>query len=94
MSGGSERDACEMAACTSCAAASIFRSSVNCNVMVVRPRELEDDMPDRLVWQHEHRSCRRLVPTDVIDCPRAGLDLNQGEVAVEVIARFVTGHDA
>ena len=44
MSGGSERDACEMADCTSCAAASMFRSSENWSVIVVRPSELDEDI--------------------------------------------------
>src|SRR5580765_6065961 len=38
--GGSWRSAPEIAACTSCAAASMLRSSVNCSVIEVEPSEL------------------------------------------------------
>ena len=38
--GGSWRSAAEIAACTSCAAASMLRSSVNCSVIDVEPSEL------------------------------------------------------
>ena len=40
---GSWRSVLEMAACTSCAAASMLRSSVNCSVMLVLPR-LDDEV--------------------------------------------------
>src|SRR5256885_15115124 len=39
---GSWRSVLEMAACTSCAAASMLRSKVNCSVMLVLPRLDED----------------------------------------------------
>src|SRR5260370_34080555 len=40
---GSWRSVLEIAACTSCAAASMLRSSVNCSVMFVLPR-FDDDV--------------------------------------------------
>ncbi len=39
---GSRRSVCEIAACTSCAAASTLRSSANCMVMFVLPCSLEE----------------------------------------------------
>ena len=42
MPGGSWRSVLEIAACTSWAAASMFRESENCNVMLVPPRVLDD----------------------------------------------------
>ena len=42
MLAGSRRTTAAIAACTSCAAASISRSSVNCKVVLVLPRELEE----------------------------------------------------
>ncbi len=44
MFGGSCRAARAMAACTSCAAASMLRSSVNWMVICTLPSELTDDM--------------------------------------------------
>src|SRR2546422_6920974 len=44
MPGGSCRSVFEIAACTSWAAASMFRDSVNCSVMLVPPKVLEDVM--------------------------------------------------
>src|SRR5438552_15839349 len=44
MPGGSCRSVFEMAACTSCAAASMSRESVNCSVMLVPPKVLDDVM--------------------------------------------------
>ncbi len=41
---GSAPCAREIAACTSCAAASMFRLRSNCSVISVLPSELEDDM--------------------------------------------------
>ncbi len=41
---GNSPEAREIAAWTSCAAASIGRLRANCSVMLVDPRELEDDM--------------------------------------------------
>src|SRR5882724_7806324 len=41
---GSDPPAREMAACTSCAAASMLRLRSNCSVMLVAPSELDDDM--------------------------------------------------
>src|SRR6266496_1587759 len=42
---GSWRSVLEMAACTSCAAASMFRSRVNCSVMFVLPR-----LDEEVIW--------------------------------------------
>ena len=42
MSGGRLRRASEMAVCTSCAAASMLRSSENCSVICVMPLALEE----------------------------------------------------
>src|SRR5437867_12435398 len=42
---GSWRSVLEIAACTSCAAASMLRSSVNCSVMLVLPR-----LDDEVIW--------------------------------------------
>src|SRR5690348_6430509 len=44
MFGGSCLAACAMAACTSCAAASMSRSNVNCTVIFTEPSELTDDI--------------------------------------------------
>ena len=44
MSCGSCRCVCAIAACTSCAAPSMSRSSENCRVMFVEPSPLELDM--------------------------------------------------
>src|SRR5260370_21261044 len=43
-SGGSGDRVLAIIDCTSCAAASMLRSSVNCSVMLVLPRALEDVM--------------------------------------------------
>ncbi len=51
MSAGSERCTRAIAICTSCAAASMLRSSANCRVMFVEPSELDElmeSMPGRL----------------------------------------------
>ena len=42
--GGSSRSVLDMADCTSCAAPSMFRASVNCSVIDVEPSELDDTM--------------------------------------------------
>ena len=42
MPGGSWRSVLEMAACTSCAAASMFRESANWSVILVPPMVLDD----------------------------------------------------
>src|SRR3989475_6584544 len=44
MPGGSWRNVLEIADCTSCAAASMLRDSVNCSVMLVLPSVLDDVM--------------------------------------------------
>src|SRR6266566_1204187 len=44
MPGGSWRNVLEIADCTSCAAASMLRDSVNCSVMLVPPSVLDDVM--------------------------------------------------
>ena len=51
MSGGSCRTTRAIAVCTSCAAASMLRSSANCSVMLVEPSELDElieSIPGRL----------------------------------------------
>src|SRR2546427_3514772 len=47
MPGGSWRSVFEMADCTSCAAASMFRDSANCSVMFVPPSVLDDVIASR-----------------------------------------------
>src|SRR3954467_12951521 len=42
--GGRLRTVCAIAACTSCAAASMFRSRANCSVICVEPSALDDVM--------------------------------------------------
>ena len=42
MPGGSWRSVFEIAACTSCAAASILRESTNCSVTLLLPNVLDD----------------------------------------------------
>ena len=56
MPGGSFRTTAEMAFCTSCAAASILRSSANCKVTLVWPRELDEVMFSRPAMVENWRS--------------------------------------
>src|SRR2546430_11406483 len=57
--GGSWRNVLEIADCTSCAAASMLRDSVNCSVMLVLPSVLDDVMassPAIVERSEEHTS--------------------------------------
>ena len=89
MPGGSCRRAAAMADCTSCAAASMLRSSENWSVMLVEPRELVDVIESMPAMVENWRSSGVATEAAMVSglAPgRLGVHLNGGEVHVGQVA--------